>query len=221
MQISVEQPRKRTRLVRLRGRFDASGIDRVKQVWLQDEQGVYFIVDMSETTFMDSLALAALVSGLKTARQRGGDLVIAHPSQAVQVIFELTRMDAAFRIVEDVREVIALDVSREPVVVPLPVRFDANGIAGLDAQIAEHLAEGNVVIVLDGTATQLIDSRGLTAMQTLKAQVETARGVLVMAGLHGPARSVIEITRLDQALRMYDSVTEAVQALRAQTTPQP
>lgn len=60
------------------------------------------VVDLAETTFLDSSALGALVAGLKTARQAGGDLRIARPTESVLMVFKLTNMDKVLRPRDDV-----------------------------------------------------------------------------------------------------------------------
>ncbi|AYJ50685.1 STAS domain-containing protein [Rhodococcus sp. P1Y] len=55
------------------------------------------VVDLSETEFIDSSGLGALVSGLKAARQAGGDLRIATPSQQVETVLELTNLNRVLR----------------------------------------------------------------------------------------------------------------------------
>ena len=55
------------------------------------------VVDLAETTFLDSSALGALVAGLKTARQAGGDLRIARPTESVLTVFKLTNLDKVLR----------------------------------------------------------------------------------------------------------------------------
>lgn len=55
------------------------------------------VVDLSGTEFIDSSGLGALVSGLKTARQAGGDLRIATPSQQVEAVLELTNLNRVLR----------------------------------------------------------------------------------------------------------------------------
>jgi anti-sigma B factor antagonist len=55
------------------------------------------VVDMAETTFLDSSGLGALIAGLKAARQAGGDLRIARPTPAVLSVFELTNLDKVLR----------------------------------------------------------------------------------------------------------------------------
>lgn len=88
--IGVVSPRGRLNMVsarRLRDLFTelvAAGTPRI-------------VVDMGETTFLDSSGLGALVAGLKTARQAGGDLRIARPTEAVTVVLSLTNMDKVLR----------------------------------------------------------------------------------------------------------------------------
>jgi anti-sigma B factor antagonist len=55
------------------------------------------VVDLTETAFVDSSGLGALISGLKRARQAGGDLRIARPTPAVTAVFSLTNMDKVLR----------------------------------------------------------------------------------------------------------------------------
>ncbi|WP_411734260.1 STAS domain-containing protein [Paeniglutamicibacter sp.] len=51
------------------------------------------VVNLAQTTFMDSSGLGALIGCLKTARQAGGDLRIAAVQPQVQMVLELTSMD--------------------------------------------------------------------------------------------------------------------------------
>ena len=51
------------------------------------------VIDLSSVDFMDSSGLGALVNGLKTARQAGGDLRIAAPNEQVQLVLRLTNME--------------------------------------------------------------------------------------------------------------------------------
>jgi anti-sigma B factor antagonist len=55
------------------------------------------VVDMAETTFVDSSGLGALIAGLKYARQAGGDLRVARPTAEVLAVFELTNLDSVLR----------------------------------------------------------------------------------------------------------------------------
>lgn len=55
------------------------------------------VVDLHETSFMDSAGLGALVAGLKMARQAGGDLRIAQATAQVSTILRLTNLDRVLR----------------------------------------------------------------------------------------------------------------------------
>jgi anti-sigma B factor antagonist len=55
------------------------------------------VVDLSATEFIDSSGLGALVGGLKSARQAGGDLRIARPTPQVETVLTLTNLDRVLR----------------------------------------------------------------------------------------------------------------------------
>ncbi|MET3767630.1 anti-sigma B factor antagonist [Marisediminicola sp. UYEF4] len=50
-------------------------------------------VDLAGIEFIDSSGLGALINGLKTARQAGGDLRIAAPNDQVKLVLQLTNME--------------------------------------------------------------------------------------------------------------------------------
>lgn len=62
-----------------------------------------FVLDLSETEFLDSSGLAALVSLLKRARQVGGDAKLVPPrSETALRILKLTKFDQVFDMAESV-----------------------------------------------------------------------------------------------------------------------
>lgn len=54
------------------------------------------VVELSATNFMDSSGLGALVFGLKSAREAGGDLRIAAPTDQISAVLALTKLDTVF-----------------------------------------------------------------------------------------------------------------------------
>lgn len=86
--------------VHLRGRFDAFEVEefRASLEALQTKGATRISVDLSAVSFIDSTGLAELVRAMKRCRTAGGDLTLLTPSDPVQVILELTRLDAAFDI---------------------------------------------------------------------------------------------------------------------------
>jgi len=60
-------------------------------------------VDLSETTFIDSSGLGALVALQKAAAARQGELRLLNPQPSVQQILALTRLDQFFKIIRPER----------------------------------------------------------------------------------------------------------------------
>jgi anti-anti-sigma factor len=56
---------------------------------------------MSGVSFLDSSGLAALVSGLKAAREAGGTLKLAGVNEQARQVFEITRLDQVFELYPD------------------------------------------------------------------------------------------------------------------------
>jgi anti-sigma B factor antagonist len=58
-------------------------------------------IDLSETNFVDSCGLGALISLHKTTCNRNGTVRLLNPTPPVQQILELTRMHRIFEIVNN------------------------------------------------------------------------------------------------------------------------
>jgi anti-sigma B factor antagonist len=56
------------------------------------------VVDMSGVEFCDSTGMNVLLSCLRQARQRGGELELAAPRPAVKKILQVTGLDAVFTV---------------------------------------------------------------------------------------------------------------------------
>jgi anti-sigma B factor antagonist len=91
-------------LAPIAGRFDAHQVPKIqKEIDAALADGATTIImELSEVNFVDSSALAVMVRTMKHCRERGGELILCGLRQPVRIIFELTRMDKAFRIFDDV-----------------------------------------------------------------------------------------------------------------------
>ena len=88
-----------------KGRFDilSAPTVRAKLDELLAEGAVDFVVDLSETLFLDSAGMAVLVSLLRRARQAGGDAKLVWPGhEAARRVLTLTRFDRVFDIANSV-----------------------------------------------------------------------------------------------------------------------
>lgn len=89
-----------TAVLAIDGRFDAHQVPQIQQEFdaLLASGARFIIFDLSAVHFVDSSALAVMVRGMKRCRERNGELLLCGLRQPVRIIFELTRMDRAFRI---------------------------------------------------------------------------------------------------------------------------
>lgn len=59
------------------------------------------ILDLADTTFIDSSGLAVLVSSLQAARKKDGDVYLVNMGNTVRALCELTRLHTVFQIFDD------------------------------------------------------------------------------------------------------------------------
>jgi anti-sigma B factor antagonist len=63
-----------------------------------DRGARHIVVDLTETTFIDSTTLGVLIGGLKRLKPRGGDLSLVCADPNIRKIFEITLLDRIFTI---------------------------------------------------------------------------------------------------------------------------
>jgi anti-sigma B factor antagonist len=93
-------------VITVSGRFDAHQVPKIqKEIDGMLANGTTTVVmDLTDVNFVDSSALAVMVRTMKHCRERGGELILCGLRQPVRIIFELTRMDKAFRIFDDMQQ---------------------------------------------------------------------------------------------------------------------
>jgi len=87
-------------VVALRGEVDLFTAHELKQVFAEAIRAgrIRIIVDLAETTFLDSSALSVLMIALKRLRSRHGALAIVNPNENLTKIFKMTALDQTFTI---------------------------------------------------------------------------------------------------------------------------
>lgn|SRR5690606_26030163 len=65
-----------------------------------DSGGRKFLVDFSQTGYIDSSGLGVLVSLSKKIRENGGELRLANLNDDLKTLFELTKLDTLFHIAD-------------------------------------------------------------------------------------------------------------------------
>lgn len=100
----------------VRGEIDLFTAPELKQVLAESiEAGrVRIVVDLTETTFLDSTALGVLIGAVKRLRSRDGALAIANIDENIAKTFEITGLDQIFTIVPTREEAVdAVDPARD------------------------------------------------------------------------------------------------------------
>jgi len=87
-------------LVQLNGRLDAHTSAQVKSALQEvvDQENSKKIIDLEQVPFIDSSGMAALVSGLRSAREKNGNIALSGAGSQAQVVFRLTMLDRIFGI---------------------------------------------------------------------------------------------------------------------------
>lgn len=86
------------------GRLSAVSAPDLKRLLKESVEAgrVELILDLGAVTLIDSSGLAALVSGLKSARERGGWLRLAGVNDSVALIFRITMLERVFELYPNV-----------------------------------------------------------------------------------------------------------------------
>ena len=93
--------------VSLRGELDLSTVGKVEdelQRWEGSDSGVV-LLDLSKLTFLDSTGLRCVVRADERAREEGRRLVVVKGPEAVQRVFEITRLQERLELVDDASSV--------------------------------------------------------------------------------------------------------------------
>ena len=100
----------------VRGEIDLFTAPELKQVLAESiEAGrVRIVVDLTDTTFLDSTALGVLIGAVKRLRSRDGALAIVNVDENIAKTFEITGLDQIFTIVSTREEAVdAVDPARD------------------------------------------------------------------------------------------------------------
>jgi anti-sigma B factor antagonist len=98
--LTSEQLSQETYVISLTGEIDLYTAPEFKEklVDVVGKGAKNVIVDLTETTFIDSTTLGVLVGGVKRLRPEGGRLVLVCSDRNITKIFEITGLDTVFPI---------------------------------------------------------------------------------------------------------------------------
>ena len=85
-------------LIEIGGQLIVGNRQLLKQQVLEqlEEGGRKFVVDFSNTDYIDSSGLGVLVTLSKKIREKGGEISLSSLSKDLRALFELTKLDTLF-----------------------------------------------------------------------------------------------------------------------------
>jgi len=93
-------------IVRITGEIDAARTPQLQQrlLLLLDDKPQRIIVNLANVGYMDSAGLASFVKLLSRASKHGVELRIVSLSEMIKGLFEITRLDTVFEILDSEQE---------------------------------------------------------------------------------------------------------------------
>jgi anti-sigma B factor antagonist len=101
------------------------------------------------------------------------------------------------------------EIFGDVIVVHAPEELETDQCEGIEAYFST-MEIANVVLDLDHTES--IDSKGLTVLLDVQDRLREKQGDLKIAANNTYNRKILELTRLDQQLEVFDSVMDAVKS---------
>jgi N-acetylglucosaminyldiphosphoundecaprenol N-acetyl-beta-D-mannosaminyltransferase len=218
-----------TPVLPLRGRLDINNQEAFAiQASYMLDQSPYLIINMAETTFLDSSALGALVALANQARSAGGALwLIAMPPQ-IKNLLRLVRLDSFFEVYPNAEEAevqrrqspqaIAPRVTNNGwSVIHLPRIFDGNNIEAIFNRCLAGL-EQNAHLVIDFSETSFMSSAGMVALLKLDRTARAKNGALRIVGCSHDVLRTLKLIKLDGILIIMADVATATKDSITPTT---
>lgn len=147
------------------------------------------------------------VSGIPTPRRRRAtacEVATVGPRAArggVRRCLGGTRRDLTVRVVHR---------DSASAVVEIVGEIDVHTVGELRTILMALAGEGRINIVADFAGVRFCDAAGLGALVAVNNRVARGGGALRLIGVRPAQRRILQITRLDQLFRRYDSVDDAL-----------
>ena len=87
-------------VIHVSGEIDVFTASRLKEAVNEriDAGEVRLAIDLSDTDYLDSTALGALIGALKRCRDLGGEVVVAGPPQRISRVMQITGLDKVLQL---------------------------------------------------------------------------------------------------------------------------
>lgn len=113
LDITAQHHADRTAVLTLSGRLSAVNVSELRSAVTSvvDQGWSHVLLELSGVSFIDSSGLGGIISGLKTARQAGGDLRLVAPAEQVMMILKLTNLDQILAVYPTIESAVTVNAS--------------------------------------------------------------------------------------------------------------
>ncbi len=109
-------------------------------------------------------------------------------------------------------------INQHSVIVHIGTSLDLRNADAFKEACLDRVRDGTRNFILDFSESGILDSTGLSAIFTLRRQVEPLKGKVVFASVSPPVQVVIQLTGIYRVFQRYPSVEAAREALIQPTT---
>ena len=108
MGFTVSEKHKKVIVIKTPKRFTVEVASEFKEILnnLVKDQKFQFVIDLSDTKYMDSSGLGAIVSRIAATRANNGDIRLANPAKFVEELLDLTQLKRILKIYKDKKSAI-------------------------------------------------------------------------------------------------------------------
>lgn len=99
-------------------------------------------------------------------------------------------------------------------IIEISGRFDAHVVPEFEKRLDENLPSTSAYLIVDLANVNFIDSSALAILVRGMKRYRENGGDLSICNLQQPVHIIFELTRMDFAFNIYDSVAEAMSAIR-------
>lgn len=102
----------------------------------------------------------------------------------------------------------------EPVVITPQGRLDAANVQPVEAELAEHIANGNRRLIVDFKDTRYISSKGMRVLLAAHRQVQPHGGAVKLCGLSPRLQEIFAMAGFDRVFEIFETREQAEASMR-------
>lgn len=99
------------------------------------------------------------------------------------------------------------------VVVSVKGKIDAVTSPGFEKDLADLIAKGETVLILNFAALEYISSAGLRSILAIAKTLKVKEGKMMFAGLGGGVKEVFKISGFESLFKIFENAEEALKSI--------